>query len=320
MIGKLRALQRSTTSAGHFTILALDHADALRRALNPSTPLSVTDADMTSFKLDVTESMQDRASAVLLDPVHGAAQAVAAGVLGRCGLLVELEKADYQLQPLPLDVEIRPGWSVPKIKRMGADGVKLFYYYHPAHRDHASRQIAVLREVVSDCMVADVPLYLEPILYAAENDGLTSDDRPQLVRQSAIDAESVGADVLKLEFPADAQKPANWQAACEAVSAAVKSPWALLSAGVDFDTYCAQVEVACRAGASGFIAGRAVWGDACGIANRDQRRAWLSTVGRARMDRLNELTVKWATSFGDRWPSVEVRPNWFADYAGGGQP
>jgi tagatose 1,6-diphosphate aldolase len=310
MIGKLRAVQRSTTRDGHFAVLALDHADALRRALKPHTPESVTDAEMTAFKLDVLEALQEQASAVLLDPVHGAAQAVSAGLAPRCGLLVELEKADYQLQPLPLDFEIRPGWSVAKIKRMGGDGVKLFYYYHPEQQEHAERQNHRLREVVAACATQDVPLYLEPILY-----GLTDvSDLPRLVRQSAMDAAAAGADVLKLEFPAPANEPERWAGACEAISVAVDKPWTLLSAGVDFDTYCAQVEAACRAGVSGYIAGRAVWGDACAIPDRDQRRTWLATEGRARLARLNEITARFATSFRARWPEVSVGPAWFAKY------
>jgi tagatose 1,6-diphosphate aldolase len=316
MIGKLRALQRSTTPAGHFTVLALDHADALRRALRPNAPQSVTDAEMTAFKLDAAELLQDQASAVLLDPVHGAAQAVAANLLGRCGLLVELEKADYQFQPLPLDFEIRPGWSVSQIKRMGGDGVKLFYYYHPEQKEHAERQNRRLAEVVAASAAEDVPLYLEPILYSVMDPSAL----PRLVRQSAMDAVAVGADILKLEFPASPEDRARWQAACESITEAVNRPWTLLSAGVDFDTYCLQVETACRAGASGYIAGRAVWGDACAIADRDQRRAWLASEGKARLERLNMITTRTAASFRSRWASLPVGTDWFTTYSDGARP
>ncbi len=314
MIGKLRALQRTTTAGGHFTILALDHGDALRRALNPGAPQSVTDAEMTAFKLDAVEALQDQVSGVLLDPVHGAAQAVAGGLLRQQGLLVELERADYQLQPLPLDVEIRPAWSVAKIKHMCADGVKLFYYYQPDEPEHAHRQGALVRIVAKECVSADIPLYAEPILYAKGGGAVEPDDLPRLVRQSAVDAEAFGADVLKLEFPASVQRHEQWQSACEAITEATTRPWALLSAGVDFETYSAQVETACRAGASGYIAGRAVWGEACAIADRSARREWLIRVGRDRLERLNDVAARTAVSFSARWPAVQADETWFQNY------
>jgi tagatose 1,6-diphosphate aldolase len=193
---------------------------------------------------------------------------------------------------------------------MGGDGVKLFYYYHPEQREHAERQNRRLREIVAACATQDVPLYLEPILYGVTD----SSALPRLVLQSAIDAAAVGADILKLEFPAPTDKPRDWPSACEAISAAVDKPWTLLSAGVEFETYCAQVQVACRAGASGYIAGRAVWGDACAIADRGQRRAWLVTEGRSRLARLNDILARDAKSFRARWPEAAVGPAWFAEY------
>ena len=76
-IGKLRGLQQCTSEQATFTCLALDHRQNLRRALNPADPGSVSDYDLTRFKLDVTAALADAATAVLLDPQYSAAQAVA---------------------------------------------------------------------------------------------------------------------------------------------------------------------------------------------------------------------------------------------------
>ncbi|MBC7811104.1 MAG: hypothetical protein H7175_08160, partial [Burkholderiales bacterium] len=122
-LGKYRALQRASTVDGHFTILALDHSDALRRAMNPNAPETVTSAQIMTFKEQVIRILAPETSGVLLDPIYGAAQAVCGNYLGGAGLLVELEKADYALRPMPLETEILPGWSAAKIKHMGADGV-----------------------------------------------------------------------------------------------------------------------------------------------------------------------------------------------------
>jgi hypothetical protein len=45
----------------------------------------------------------------------------------------------------------------------------------------------------------------------------------------------------------------------------------LLSAGVDFESFRKQVKIACKAGASGFLAGRALWQEGTQIRSRDER-------------------------------------------------
>ena len=46
---------------------------------------------------------------------------------------------------------------------------------------------------------------------------------------------------------------------CAQITDAVSSPWVVLSSGVPADVFPQAVELACREGASGFLAGRAVW-------------------------------------------------------------
>ena len=64
-----------------------------------------------------------------------------------------------------------------------------------------------------------------------------------------------GSKVLKLPYPGSPE-------ACAAVSRLAGTvPWAVLSAGVDHATFLGQVETSMRNGASGVIAGRALWKD-----------------------------------------------------------
>ena len=74
-----------------------------------------------------------------------------------------------------------------------------------------------------------------------------------LVRESAVFLEACGTKLLKLEYPGS-------PAACEAVSAAITTPWAVLSAGVDHEEFRDQLSASVRGGAAGFIAGRLVEG------------------------------------------------------------
>ena len=61
--------------------------------------------------------------------------------------------------------------------------------------------------------------------------------------------------MLKIPYPGSAE-------ACAAITRlAGDVPWAVLSAGVDHETFLGQVETAMANGASGVIAGRSLWKD-----------------------------------------------------------
>jgi len=97
-------------------------------------------------------------------------------------------------------------------------------------------------------------------------------------------------DLLKLPFPVDPSDPDedHWYGACRAISEIATMPWVLLSGGGSFDAYAKQVEVAVAAGGSGFMVGRALWGEAA-LAPADDRVALLADVVRPRMQRLRAL-------------------------------
>jgi len=46
---------------------------------------------------------------------------------------------------------------------------------------------------------------------------------------------------------------------CESITQTSRVPWVILSAGVDIEEFLINVEIASDSGASGFLAGRAVW-------------------------------------------------------------
>jgi tagatose 1,6-diphosphate aldolase len=324
-IGKYRALQRASTPSYLFTIVALDHHDALRRALDPENPIGVSDQLMTQFKLDVMNGLSSEVSGVLVDPVYGAAQAIERGIVNGVGLLVELEKADYNMEPLPLVMEIRPHWSVAKIKRMYGDGVKVFFYYHPDDAEHASIQSDSVAKIAESCKSHDIPMYAEPIAYPAPSGPQAesveySQDITRVVVESAKRSAQLGADVLKLEFPVDINHEPDenaWLEACKLLSQSVDIPWVLLSAGADYEIFVRQVEIACKSGASGFIAGRAVWGDACAIQDAEARCHWLGDTGKMRIARLNRIVEQYGIPWTDHYQPESISTSWFKVYESG---
>jgi tagatose-1,6-bisphosphate aldolase len=211
------------------------------------------------------------------------------------------------------------GWSVSQAKRMGADAVKLLLYYHP-DAETAADQEKLLMEVAEECADVDMPLFLETLGYSidASDPKLTGDTRRDVVVRTAHRLTALGGDVLKCEFPFDPSVTDRdrWAEACREIDEASAIPWVILSAGVDDATFEAQTETACRAGASGVLVGRSVWGDGV-VLPPAERDTWLATEGVARMGRLVEIVERDGRPWRDRSPlagQAELAEGWHRDY------
>jgi tagatose 1,6-diphosphate aldolase len=319
-IGKIRGLQCCAAPDGTFTILALDHRGNLKRAINPADPDSVTYNTIVQFKKQLTAILSPFADGMLLDPVYGAAQVIASGALHpHTGLLVAVEKTGYAGDSTERETQILPGWSVEKIARMGAAAVKLLVYYHP-DAANASTQEAILQWVASECQAHDIPLFLEPLSYSLDPDQkkLPSREKQQVVVETARRLTPMGVDVLKAEFPLDIQEDPDtnhWQQACRALTAASVAPWVLLSAGVSFDDFKRQAEIACKAGASGVLAGRAVWKEAVNLVG-EPRLDFLRTTAADRLVQLKHLVAAHARPWTSFHPDLDgsIREGWYSTY------
>ena len=316
-IGKLRGLQQCTSERATFSCLALDHRQNLRRALNPANPDSVSDLDLTRFKLNVTAALAGAATAVLLDPEFSAAQAIAAGVLPRqTPFVVAVESTGYGGQATARQSQVLPGWSVEKAKRMGASMIKLLVYYHP-DSSTAGEIEAFVRQVADECTRYDLGLMLEPLSYSLVADKkLASNEKRHVVTETARRLTLPGVDVLKAEFPLDNTadpSESEWTRACSEISSLSRVPWILLSAAVEFDTYLRQVKLACQAGASGCAVGRAVWQDAVPLTGQ-ARKTFLQQVARPRLETLTSLCNELGRPWTDFYAPGEITPDWYKNY------
>jgi tagatose 1,6-diphosphate aldolase len=310
-IGKLRGLQQISSTRGTITALALDHRQNLRK----TNPAFRNDQELSRFKLDVTSALASQATAVLLDPEVSAAQAVSAGVIpGPIGLVVAVESTGYTGDSTARQAQIIPGWSVEKAKRMGASAVKLLVYYHP-DSPTASEIEDFTARVAEDCTKQDLVLMLEPLSYALdETKKLSSDEKRYVVAETAKRLTPLRVDILKAEFPLDANDTdeSKWMDACREISSAAVSPWILLSAAVDYETFLRQVTVACNAGASGIAVGRAVWKEAVNM-QADERMKFLQTTARERLARLTALCHALAKPYTDFY-AAEAPFEWYQTY------
>jgi len=325
-IGKIHGLSATSTPGGVFCILAFDHRQSFVKMLNPTDSHPPEFKEVVTAKSEVVTVLAPHASGVLLDPVYGAAQLIANQTLpAGSGLMVALEETGYEGDPHARVSSILAGWSVAKAKRMGADAIKFLVYYHPDAGQVSEILEQLIRQVVQACRQLDIALFLEPVSYSIdprlEKDSRGfAEIRPQLIARIAERLGNLGPDVLKLEFPVDAQYERDenrWAAACEAVSIASPCPWAVLSAGIAFNVFASQVETACRHGASGYIAGRAVWKDGIPLATPN-RIDWLEKVAAPRMDQLADITTRCARPWTDFFPDLPANASegWYQSYQG----
>jgi len=317
-IGKFRNLQQCSTASQAISVLALDHRNNLRAAMNPADPKAVTSADLVTFKQQVVGILAPASSAVLLDPLYGVAQCIASGALpGTAGLLCAVEASGYTGDPTARSSQVMPGFSVAKASRLGANAAKLLVYYHPDNPSAAEIEVLV-QQVAADCAAADLPLFLEPLSYSPDPaiKKLSPAERRRVVLETARRLTMPGVDVLKAEFPLDASAEPNeaaWAQACAELSAASRAPWVLLSASVDYATYLRQVTIACREGASGVAVGRAVWQEAPQL-NGSARLDFLRSTALPRMQRITALCNALARPWTDFYRLPEVNTNWYEAY------
>lgn len=301
-IGKQRGLRLIADESGIFTMAAEDQRGSMRKMLNANDPTSVPATLLTEVKLDIARALSPHASAMLIDPEYGAAQAISSGALaGHCGLLVSLEDTDYEQVGDDRRARVLEGWSVEKIKRMGASAVKLLAYFRPDRGPGTTYQRDLVARVGEECQKHDIPFVLEPVGYPVG--GMKTDSpeyaalKPEIVLETARMLSGLGVDVYKAEFPADStyeQDEAKLLQLCKELDAACDVPWVVLSAGVDIEIFREQVRLACQGGASGFLAGRAIWKKAVALP-ADQRRSFLETEGVANLRGLVEIAQQYAT-------------------------
>lgn len=324
-IGKLRGLRAIANERGIFTMVAEDQRNALRSMLAPNDPGQVTPAQLTEVKLDICRALSPIASAVLLDPEFGAAQAIEDGALdGECGLLVSLEDSTFEEVGEDRRLKLLAGWSVEKIKRMGASAVKVNLYYRPDRGAISSEMQARVAQIGAECQRFDIPFLLEVVGYGVgdvkTNTAAYAAIKPELVIESARQLSGLGVDVYKAEFPGDSQfeqDEAKLLTNCQRLTEACQVPWVLLSAGVDIGVFGPQVRLACQGGASGFLGGRAIWKESVHLP-AEQRRDFLNTQGVAYLRNLVAIADAHATPWDARTYSgfqrEQVSESWFQSY------
>jgi tagatose 1,6-diphosphate aldolase len=322
-IGKIRGLQEISSMEGLITVLALDHRGTLIKAMGLNEKEPDIYSQVRDFKFMAIKYLLPYATAVLIDPQFGGAEAIARGIVpGSKGLMITLESSGFVGESTARLNEIIPGWSPAKIKRMGASAIKFKIDYHPDAGKVTRQMEEMVASVSAEAAKLDIPLLLEPVSYSIDanmkkESAEYARQRPAIVLETARRLGPL-VDVLKLEFPHDAafnKDEKEWEKACKDITHTSPVPWVLLSAGVEFELFKRQAKVACEAGASGYVAGRAIFQEAAGKQG-SAREDFLKNIAAKRMQELKEMAAKTARPWFKGYPGLaeSVNQNWIKQY------
>ena len=271
---------------GRFGVLAIDHRDSLRAVLAPDDQDSVSAEAITDLKRELVGALAAGATGVMLEPEYSIPQLLDGTLPDGVGFTAALEAQGYAADPEAAPTRILEDWSVAAAAASGAAAAKLLVLYRP-DRPHGAAQERVAAEILDECRRVGIPLVQEPLFYGLDDPSA----RRELVIETVERFAVMDPHLLKLPFPVDpAHEPDRgvWAAACAEITERCHMPWTLLSGGGSYGSYRDQVETAVSAGCSGFMAGRALWGEAA-LASPAERSRIISEVVAPRLAQLRSI-------------------------------
>ena len=277
-------LDAIATPAGTFAVLAMDQRGTLKRMLAAVDRTDTSDAEIVAMKRDMIASLAGSASAFLIDPTFGLPAAREVEGVPPFGLLLAAEPASRGTHLGEPEVALDPAQDAAWVRDSGADGMKFLAQVRADRpvgedgRDLTGEAREAMRTLVEDCAAQGVPSIIENLIYPLRDEApLSPEARADAVIEAAVLIDDLKPDLLKLEYPGS-------PAACRRLADRLTVPWAVLSAGVSSEEFTQVLRVSCdEGGASGFIAGRAIWKETVSM-DHDERVAFLSETGRRRMD------------------------------------
>ena len=322
--GKFDGINAVADKNGMIAAVAIDQRGSLSKAISAAKGSEASSAELSEFKVLVSEVLTPFASAILLDPEFGL-DAIRHRAKNT-GVFLAYEKTGYDTAVKGRLPDLLPEWSVRRLVAAGANVIKVLLYIDPDDNPKINTiKQAFIERIGAECRAYDVPFFLEPIGYS---DSIGSDKsiefahaKPGIVTKymQEFSKPQYGVDVLKVEVPInmryvegsranpDGQVAYTRQQAKEffrTAAAATLVPFIYLSAGVSDEVFRETLELAAEAGThfSGVLCGRATWQDgipAYGKSGAAALRAWLNDQGVKNIQALNAVLAKGARPWWD---------------------
>lgn len=275
--GKLWGMRRMADGQGLFKMTAVDQRPPIKNPIREKRGTAEAPYDdVAGFKLMLVEELQADSSAMLLDP-HFALPRGLSILSPTKGLIVTLEDSIFEeTEGGRLSSEI-DDWSVEKIKRAGGDAVKVLAWYRPdASAAVREKQMDFAKRIGEACHRYDIPYLFELLVYPLPGEANQTTDYIEMKAKHAdhvlesvraFAAPEFGIDIFKLESPVsakavpglDGEGAGEVQKLFDEMGRIAGRPWVMLSAGAGMAEFRKVLEHAYAAGASGYLAGRAIW-------------------------------------------------------------
>lgn len=245
-------------SRGNFSMLAIDQRESLRQMLAAAAAVeTVDDAELVAFKTAVITTLTPFASGTLIDRSYG----LEAARVSHCPVILA---ADLLFQGTPGGpvnrAELDEGVTPEVIEQFGASALKVLVPWLPDQRDEA---IALSEEFMQLCRRTGMLGIVEGVVRPDDLSSWSDTDKNDALVQAAIDLGTTNPDLYKAEVPLFGKGDAEIIiATARRITDAVDCPWVVLSSGVPADRFASAVAMSRAGGASGFLAGRAIWMDA----------------------------------------------------------
>ncbi|MFL5695554.1 MAG: tagatose 1,6-diphosphate aldolase [Ktedonobacteraceae bacterium] len=322
--GKFTGINAVADERGIIAAAAMDQRGSLRKAIAKAKGSDATEAEVSEFKVLVTEVLTPYASAILLDPEYGL-EAVKHRAK-QAGVLLAYEKTGYDASLKGRLPDLLPEWTVRRLINAGADVIKILMYYDPDDTQQINTiKEAFIERVGAECRAYAVPFFLEVLAYSDEIGDESSlafaRVKPSKVKKymREFSQPQYGADVLKVEIPVNMRYVEGSKANPDGqvaysrdeakqhfreAAAATRVPFIYLSAGVRDEVFLESLELAAEADTpfSGVLCGRATWQDGIPIYGKSGAaalRRWLEDQGVRNIQALNEVLKKGAKPWWD---------------------
>lgn len=256
----IASLDRIARPGGGLAMVAIDQRESLRTMMQEESGAAVSDAEVVDFKVHVARQLSPIASAMLFDRQFGMeAFAEAGSVAAHCGRIVAVDRLIQQPGEVVTDTDLDATADTAGLIAAGAVAFKFLVLWRGD--ENAARCVDLAGRFVEMSRSAGAIAILEAMVRPpSDDDGSWSRNDAIVAAADALGA--VRPDLYKADVPSFGRGPAEEIEACaRRVTEAVRGPWVVLSNGVAIGDFPAAVRAACKGGASGFLAGRAVWAD-----------------------------------------------------------
>ena len=278
-------LKDITRASGGFAMLAVDQREAMRLMFTAAGAKSpVTNSVLTDFKVNAAKILSPYASAILLDQQFCYRQVVEQNAVSPgCAMIVAADEFipgnGIPVDSVVIDKKINP----QAVKQDGAKALKLLVLWRSD--EDAQQRLDMVNEFNELCHANGLLSIIEPVVRPPRRGD--NFDREQAIIDAAKELGDSGADLYKVEMPLYGKgSRQELLTASQRLNENINMPWVILSSGVDEKLFPRAVRMAMQAGASGFLAGRAVWSTVVGLPDTG---LMLSDISAPKLQRLGDI-------------------------------